>query len=258
MRDEQMREIDKLTASEIVKDQVIFRQVFDEIFRWEEQDKEHAQSRSNFQIEKFIALDNFTISSAFHSLLKNRRVLAEGLFHKVTEMKEAQREFDHKWKDKPKDQPIEWMGKKLCWYDIDSMRFENYMRSAELELRDRVQQMRFFDGLLDKLIETNGGPITKEQFEEEESVYWERRLANQTYDEILSRHTGVSPGNIHSMRRAAAPTIVDDRNRVKDPMDVTKMLESPEGLDRFIADLRSSVALGIDDLTEKRLQIDRP
>ena len=246
------------TTDDLVKDQDLFKLVSDEVFRWEQHDKEHAQTRSNFQIEKFIAMDNFTISSAFHALLRNRRALAEGLFQKVTEMKETQREFEYKWNDKPKDQPIEWFtrdgGKKLCWYDIDSLTMENYMRSSELEIRDRAHQMQFFDSLLDRLIELNGGPITKEQFETEDETYWERRFANQMYDEIMARHTGVSPGNIHSVRNATAPTITEDgKNRIKNDFPtMLDMLSGPEGIDRFVSGLQSRITDGVQTLTEAK------
>ena len=244
------------TTDDLVKDQDLFKAVADEVFRWEQHDKEHAQTRSNFQIEKFIAMDNFTISSAFQSLLRNRRALAEGLFQKITEMKETQREFEYKWNDKPKDGPIEWFtregGKKLCWYDIDSLNMENYMRLCELEIRDRAQQMQFFDQLLDRLIELNGAPITKQQFDCEDQVYWERRFANQIHDEILARHTGVSPGNIHSVRNATAPTICqDDKNRIKN--DFPTMLElfnGAEGIDRFMAVLQASITDGVQHVTQ--------
>lgn len=253
-----MMDLINKTTDEIVKDRDLFKAISDEIFRWEEHDKEHAQTRSNFQIEKFIAMDNFTISSTFHSLLRNRRALAEGLFQKITEMKEAQREFDYKWNDKPKDGPIEWFtregGKKLCWYDIDSLNLENYMKSAELEIRDRAQQMQFFDGLLDRLIELNGGPITKEQFESEDEMYWDRRFANQIHDEILARHTGISPGNIHSLRNATAPTISEDgRNRIKNDFPaMLEMLSGPEGIERFMSGLQSRISDGLQTITEEK------
>ena len=32
-------------------------------------------------------------------------------------------------------------------------------------------------------------------------------------DEMISAQTGISIGNLHSMRRASAPAIVDDRNK---------------------------------------------
>lgn len=241
------------TGSNIASDAEALQKVYDEVFRWEAYDKEHAQGRSNFQIEKFIALDNFTVASSFNALLKNRRILAEGLFSKVTEMKEKQREFDYKWKDKPNNEPIEWWdgqgNRKMCWYDLDQMNLENYLKSSELEIRDRVQQIEFFDKLLNKLIEMNGGPITREQFEEEDHVYWERRFANQAYDEMISRATGISIGNVHSMRRGTAPTLVsNDVNRIKGGYpDITQALTGNSG--DFLLGLQQKVVEGIEEVT---------
>ena len=242
------------SSSEIVKDAEVLQRVYDEVFKWEEYDKEHAQGRSNFQIEKFIALDNFTVASSFNALLKNRRIMAEGLFTKIIEMKEKQREFDMKWKDIPKDVPIEFgIGdeKKHCWYDLDFLSLENFLRSSELEIRDRTQQIQFFDKLLNKLIETNGGPITKEQFEQEDHIYWERRFANQAYDEMVSRKTGISIGNLHSMRRSTAPTLVSqDVNRVKNGFpDLGKAIEGDQGQIEFILGLQEKVMDGIGEVT---------
>jgi hypothetical protein len=247
------------TGSDIAADAKVLKKVYDEVFKWEEYDKEHAQGRSNFQIEKFIALDNFTIASSFNALLKNRRIMAEGLFSKVTEMKEKQREFEYKWKDKPKNDPIEWFdnqgNKKLCWYDLDSMNLENFLKSSELEIRDRVQQIEFFDKLLNKLIEMNGGPITREQFEKEDHIYWERRFANQAFDEMVSHKTGISIGNIHSMRRGTAPTLVsDDVNRIKNGYpDLGKaLLGDPSEL---LLGLQEKVMQGIEEVTGTSLAL---
>jgi len=247
------------TSDKIVQDPAVLERVFNEVFRWESEDKELAQGRSNFQIEKFIALDNFTVPSAFQAMLKNRRIMAEGLFSKITEMKEHQREFDYKWGDADKEKPLEWFtkdgGKKLCWYDLDFLNLQNFLKSSELEIRDRVQQIQFFDQILEKLIEMNGGPISREQFEKEDHIYWERRFANQAMDEMLSRSTGISIGNIHSMRRASAPTLVsDDVNRIKNPFpDLGKALAGPEGQMDFMLDLQKKVMEGIQDVTGKKL-----
>lgn len=248
-------------SSGIVQDPSVLERVFDEVFRWEEQDKEHAQGRSNFQIEKFVALDNFTIPSTFQAMLKNRRIMAEGLFSKITEMKEHQREFDYKWDSKDKGHPIEWFtkdgGKKLCWYDLDYLNLQNFLRSSELEIRDRIQQIQFFDQILEKLIEQNGGPITREQFEQEDHVYWERRFANQAMDEMISRSTGISIGNIHSMRRASAPTLIgDDVNRVKNPFpDLGKALSGSEGQLEFLIGLQQKVLEGIESVTGEEVEV---
>lgn len=242
------------TPFDIVQDEQVLQRVFDEIFKWEKEDKEHAQGRTNFQIEKFIVLDNYTISSAFTAALKNRRLMAEGLYGKILEMKEQQREFEYKWEGKDHSKPIEWFtkegGKKLCWYDLDYMNYQNYIKSSELELRDRVQQIEFFDKILNKLIEMNGGPITKEQYENDDHIYWERRFANQAYDEIVSKQTGISIGNLHSMRRGTAPTIVsNDVNRIKNGFpDLSKAIENSTKME-FILGLQEKVMDGIGEVT---------
>lgn len=240
----------EIPTSDIIKDAEVLQKVYEDVFKWENYDKEHAQGRTNFQIEKFIALDNFTIASAFTSLLKNRRNMAEGLFSKIIEMKERQREFDLKWENTPKDKPLGDNGSH-SWYDLDSLKLENYLRSSELEIRDRTQQINFFDKLLDKLIEMNGGPITKEQFEQEDHIYWERRFANQAYDEILSGQTGISVGNLHSIRRATAPTLIsDDKNRIKNPFpELSKLMSDAPNKQEFILGLQQKVVEGISEVT---------
>ena len=245
----------KKSTEEIIQDTEALQKVFDEVFRWENEDKELAQTRSNFQIEKFIALDHHTIPSAFHSLLKNRRSMAEALLQKIVEMQEHKREFDYKWENNDRNKPIKWHtrdgGTKLCWYDLDYLNYQNFLKSCEIEIIDRVQQLDFFDKLLHKMIELNNGPISKEQFEEEDHIYWERRFANQAMDQILASKTGIDTGNLHSMRRATAPTIVsDDRYRIKNPFpDLLKAMNPGPDQMEFVMGLQKKVLEGIHDVT---------
>jgi hypothetical protein len=170
-------------------------------------------------------------------------------------MKEHQREFDYKWNKKNKEEPVQWPtkdgGTKLCWYDLDYLNLQNFLKSSELEIRDRVQQITTFDKILDRLVEQNGGPITREQFESEDHVYWERRLANQAMDEMISRTTGIGVGNIHSMRRASAPTLISgDVNRVKNDFpDLGKALTGGEHSIEFLLELQKKVVAGIEEVT---------
>ena len=58
------------------------------VLRWEESDKQMAQGRTNFQLEKFIGLNTHNISVSFEHILKERRIMATGYMHKLIEMKE--------------------------------------------------------------------------------------------------------------------------------------------------------------------------
>jgi glycosyltransferase involved in cell wall biosynthesis len=243
-------------AQKAVNDSEYLQQAFQNVLRWEECDKEMSQGRTNFQIEKFITLNTHNISVSFEHILKERRAMATGYMYKLIEMKSKVREFDYKWDPiEDKTQPIMWEcnsngNKTLCWYDLDHMELTHYLKSAELEIRDRLHQMEHLDKILDKLIEQNGGNAPdREQFLRENQEYWDTRLAEQALDDLMSAQTGISGANIQAMRRASAPAIVDNRNQFVEgylPMD--KLLD-PKGRQEFIQDLQSKVLRGYEKIT---------
>lgn len=253
-----------VNAEQAVTDDQYLYQAFENVLKWEESDKELAQGRTNFQLEKFALLESYTLPAAFESTLKSRRQMAEGYMYKLIEMKEKVREFEYKWADKDRSKPIEWEcsgggpgggGKKLCWFDLDELQLTHYLKSCELEIRDRLYQMEHLDKILEKLVEQNGGkPVTRQQFLENDGQYWERRFAEQAMDEMISSQTGISIGNIHSMRRASAPAIVDEKNTLPEGyLAMNKLLESPQGKIEFLNDLQRKVLEGIQDITGQNL-----
>lgn len=246
-----------INAQEAVTDDTYLRQASDNVFAWEESDKEMSQGRTNFQIEKFIGLNTHNISVSFEHMLKERRIMAGGYMFKLIEMKERVREFDYKWKDvEDKTQPIKWEtggpggGKKLCWYDLEELELMHYLKGSEMEIRDRLHQMQHMDKMLEKLVQQNGGtPPTREQFLEENEEYWDTRLAEQALDDLMSTQTGISGANIQAMRRASAPAMVDPRNNFKEGyLPMNKLLDQ-QGRTEFINDLQSKVMKGYEKLT---------
>ena len=251
-----------ITSEQAVMDDEYLQQAFANVLRWEESDKELAQGRTNFQLEKFALLETHTLPVAFENTLKSRRQMAEGYMYKLIEMKRKVREFEFKWAGKDRSQPIMWETsgpgggtKELCWFDLDELSLTHYLKSSELEIRDRLHQMEHLDKILDKLMEQNGGkPVTREQFLESDGAYWERRFADQAMDEMVAAQTGISIGNLHSMRRASAPSIVDPRNTLPEGyMPLNKILESPQGRMDFLNDLQKKVLTGIQEVTGENL-----
>jgi hypothetical protein len=244
------------TSKEVLDESNEFMfKVLQEANRWTDSETELAQGRSDFQIEKFIVHDNFTIPSAFKSALINRKSVAEGLLQQIIDAKKATREFHYKWDDKDKSQPIWWKtrqgGEELSWYDIDEFHFNRMLEGLNRGFKACVEELECFDKLINRLIELNGDKlISREQYNEDQPNYWERRLANQSLDDLLSAKTGVNPGNIRSMRRASAPTVLtDDVNRTKgDFGDPSNPLD-------FLTKLQEQVASGIGEITgmEQRL-----
>ena len=251
-----------VTSEQAVMDDEYLQQAFANVLKWEDSDKELAQGRTNFQLEKFALLETHTLPVAFENTLKSRRQMAEGYMYKLIEMKQKVREFEYKWADKDRSQPIFWEtggpgggSKELCWFDLDELSLSHYLKSSELEIRDRLHQMQHLDKILEKLLEQNGGkPVTREQFLESDGKYWERRFADQAMDEMVAAQTGISIGNLHSMRRASAPSIVDQRNTLPEGyMPLNKILESPQGKMDFLNDLQKKVLTGIQEVTGENL-----
>jgi len=246
------------TSKEVLDDNNEFMlKVLQEATRWEESETELAQGRSDFQIEKFIIHDNFTIPSAFKAALINRRSVAEGLLQQVIEAKRSAREFHYKWDGKDKTQPIWWKtregGEQLCWYDIDEFHFHRMLEGLNRGFKAAVEELECFDKLINRLIELNGGKlVSRDQYNEDQPNYWERRLANQSLDDLLAARTGVNAGNIRSMRRASAPTVLtDDVNRIKGSFG------DPNNPMDFLNNLQQAVSAGIEEITGMDQQLIR-
>jgi len=247
-----------IDSQKAVFDDDYLNMAFQNVLRWEESDKEMAQGRTNFQLEKFIGLNTHNISVSFEHILKERRIMAEGYMYKLIEMKERVREFEYKWNDvEDKSKPIKWdingptgSGQKLCWHDLENLQLTHYLKSSELEIRDRLHQMEHLDKMLDKLIEQNGGKIPdREQFLEENQEYWDIRLAEQALDDLMAAQTGISGSNLQAMRRASAPSMVDKRNELKEGYLPVSTLFNQNGRMEFIEDLQSKVVKGYEKLT---------
>jgi hypothetical protein len=250
MSDNNYKDIALAKADDVLNDSNEFMlRVYNECTKWEESEKELAQTRSNFQIEKFIIHDNFTIPSAFKAALINRRSVAENLLQGIQDAKRAAREFHYKWGGKDKSEPIWWEngrgGKELCWYDIDEFHFHRLIQGLNNGFQAAVDELEFFDKMIERLVELNGGKlISREQFDADQPAYWERRLANQALDDLLQAKTGVNAGNIRSMRRASAPTVLpDDVNRTKGTFgDPTNPMD-------FLNALQAQVSQGIEEIS---------
>lgn len=250
-------------AEQAVNDDDYLRQAFENVLKWEDSDKELAQGRTNFQLEKFALLETHTLPAAFESTLKARRQMAEGYMYKLIEMKEKVREFQYKWGEvDDKSKPVFWEesgpgggGKKLCWFDLDELQLTHYLKSCELEIRDRLHQMEHLDKILEKLVEQNGGkPVSRQQYLDNDGLYWERRFAEQAMDEMVAAQTGISIGNLHSMRRASAPAIVDKKNELPEGyLPMNRALESQQGRMEFLNDLQRKVLEGIQEVTGENL-----
>jgi len=183
--------------------------------------KEFAQGKSNYQIEKFIAQENPTPAATFSQLLHQVRVLVPELMKDAVKIIETRRTIEYLWgKDgeegssEKREEPKMWSdghgGDKLRWYDIDVAQAVISIQDDSLSMIDKLYQIQCFSQLLSNLEESNGKKFTREQYISEEPTYWDMRLMKQAVTQVLSKETGISAGQIDSMRIASSGPSEED------------------------------------------------
>lgn len=192
---------------------------------WLPKYQELAQGRSNFQIEKIVATEHVTPAASYQHTLFQLRVLHQALINDFVLGIEKTREFEYKWKDKPRSEPQWWHlergGKKLCWYDTDLLTHEHEMEELKMSVKDKLLQLETFTKVLRSMEEKHQGMFTHEDLNEEEPEYWKLRLARQMVDSYMDRETGLGSGNIKSLRMALSDSPVEgSKNRIEGFPDI--------------------------------------
>jgi hypothetical protein len=230
--------------------------VFSSISSRFEEELELAQGRSNFQIEKFMGCNQYTISSQYKHILKNAEIMRRELFREIKEGIEHQREFEDIWFNNPEGvKARENSGSvkvpdrdgvlKSKWWDLEQYQYKIDQQQLAVSIKDKVSQLAFFDTLLDAIKEMNGGPITQEQFDKEEPEYWTRRLSKQMHDEMISFKTGIKYGNIESARNAATPTTIPGSiNQAHGIPNIDTILNDPS---LFLLESQVEIAKGVNE-----------
>ncbi len=244
-----IRLIDPETATQ---DTEYLNEVFDSIAHRFPKEFELAQGRSFFQMEKFMACNQYTPSSQYKHILKNSAIMRKELFRVIKEGIENEREFDANWnseegtKARENNQPIEVLdgegNPRKRWYDLEKLQYKIDQQELACSIKDKVSQLAFFDALLDAIEERNGGPITKEQFDREEPDYWTSRMSKQLHDHRVAHMTGLKYGDVESARNAAAhPVIPGSINQSKDIPTIESLVNDP---DRMLLEAQVNIAEG--------------
>ncbi len=190
--------------------------VFSDYLKWQDRYEEFSQGRTNFQIEKFIALEDGTPAHNYVNTLYQTRVMRGEFMREVKRGIELERNFAYKWNDHLNkygpDVPLaskdENGNEKFIWYDLEKIDHDHTIIELKMSMKDKLQQLETFNAILAKMEENNGGPFTKEQYENEAPEYWEKRFERQAIDDIIATRLGMNTGNTKSIRQALAPTIL--------------------------------------------------
>lgn len=176
---------------------------------------EFAQSRTNFQIEKFIALADNTPVNCYVNTLHQTRVMNGELLREVKEATELMREFKYKYPDGENTdltKPVMWPNNdgvnKMCWYDLDKISHDHRVMELSINIKDKLLQLEYFYAIMDRMIELHGKEFTKLEYENEAPEYWNTRLQKQVMENLMMSKFGIDSGNSSAILHSASEPIL--------------------------------------------------
>jgi len=142
--------------------------------------------RTKFQLEHFVQNEHDAPERKFLQLIMELRSLRDGYIMDSLEIEKIKLEIDKLLSTNDPIDKIEAMKKQ---YTLGCM-------NETMGLRNR--EVQTISELLKKLPKI----YTYEEIEAAEKSYWEKRLTRQCAEEMVSRTTGINPGNIRSLIQA--------------------------------------------------------
>lgn len=221
-----------------------FYEVEERINKMKARAEEFCQSRSNFQIEKFIAGDEYTNISKFRHVAHNSYTTAQEIRRCLIEQEKLKRELDSLNKNLREDGPENPL---FGFYttDLEIYDLERKLEALELRIKGLSKEVDYMEAICDKLeadeIARTGTGFTAEKYEADQPEYWRRRLTNQMHMAQIGNGSGVGEGNYKSLLSAVETPILNDANMIPAiPVDVNvvaaQALVTREGLkDKYLS-----------------------
>ncbi len=209
--------------------------------RMEERAFEFAQTRSSFQIEKFIGLDEHTPVTMYRHLSHNAHVVATVLKDCLLDAERLRRDLDtrraemERWDSMSprRAMVLSLIGRRRPRdLDIEVYRLEGALRETEIKVKGLLQELEVFERLCAELERKNGRPFTYKDFEDDQPEYWRRRLESQMQERRMGAQLGIGEGNFESYLQAVAPPILPESRNVMAPFMRVSEQKSPGMLDK--------------------------
>jgi len=204
---------------------------------------EFCQSRSNFQIEKFIACDEYTPITQFRHIAHNSYVAAqearrslierERLTRKITKLEFClKHNVDLENAHLPSDINKSVVDPHFNDYDLDIYEASRQLDNIDIRIKGLLKEINYMEAICDTLeeneISETGTGFTAEKYQEREPEYWDLRLKNQAHRSQIGTNTGVGEGNYMSILNACAePIIKNSKNTIgKISLDINELAVS--------------------------------
>jgi len=189
-----------------------FSEISKKFAEMSDRQKEFSQSRSTFQIEKFIGDDEYTPVTKFRHLAYNSYVMMKSAKGLVLEIESIHRKINAIRENHTEQEIYQSSVDDL---DIQLYKHRERINELELELNGILKEISVFESLCDQLERDNGKKFTYDDFEKDQPNYWKLRLSTQAHEDKMSMTIGISKGNYRSIRQAVdEPIIPESKNRI--------------------------------------------
>ena len=198
--------------------------------------------RSNFQIEKFIACDEYTTITKFRHVAHNSYVAMQEIRRMLIDREKQERKLE-RLRKAIKYQTIigkintitknslisENIDPHFKDYDLEIFEINRQLEDIEIRIKGLSAEVDYMESICDTLeateIEETGTGFTSEKYQDREPAYWHLRLASQMHRSQIGAQTGVGEGNYMSALMAAEkPILESSQNQIpKISMDVNEL-----------------------------------
>jgi len=179
-----------------------------------------AQGRSNYQLEKFVLGSEYTLITKYKLIAHNSFVAMQEIRRMIIERERILREINFKQYefDRFKLGKPHVLYKKddiVNNYDLDIYEKNRQLEDIELRISGLSKEVDYMEQLCDKLEEENGKPFTMEQYNNEEPIYWEKRVANQMHESQKGKQLGIDEGNYRLYLQSLQKPLLNDNMKIK-------------------------------------------
>ena len=213
-----------------------FSRVEQQLENMKERASEFAQTRSNFQLEKFVGCDEYTPITKFRHLAHNSYVTMQEARRLMIDSEKKRRKITKITKKLELAKDSEDVTADDA--DLDVYELSRQLEEQDIRIKGLLKEVDFMEHLCEELEKKNGKPFTAQQFQAEEPEYWRKRFANQMLRSIEGSKSGAGEGNVMSLWMAEEDPIADDSINKIDPLNfhdinqiATAAFQGRKGLD---------------------------
>ena len=192
-----------------------FKSIEKQLDKMRDRAVEFCQSRSNFQISKFITCSEYTPITKFRHTANNSYLTMQEVRRMIIEKERTSRKLNALMSKYDQAIALNESPTKDD-LDLDIYELTRQLEETDIRIKGLLKEVDYMERICDELENQNNGKFTERQYQSEEALYWEKRLSTQMLQSIEAARTGAGEGNIMSawMAMENPPIKSDTQNQI--------------------------------------------